>query len=207
MGNSVFTRVLLKEYCGNLALFSPSVFSSLLLYFLMMVGDFDPYTWWRIEEDLLIRDGEQIWIRVLRQILCSLHHGVGEKFPLAHCRMLCLVFMQIEWFVFIAWYDELTPQMSLATSQDRQFSQLILSQYTHLRYKGCYCHQDKKHFYNRLDILIHFQMNPSQLVMFDCWSSKLETMKLCNFELGFQTFKVCNTDNIMVACKLWHSNL
>ena len=122
MGNSVFTRVLLKEYCGNLALFSPSVFSSLLLYFLMMVGDFDPYTWWRIEEDLLIRDGEQIWIRVLRQILCSLHHGVGGKFSLDNCRMLCLVFMQIEWFVFIASYDELTPQMSLATSQGRQLT-------------------------------------------------------------------------------------
>ena len=179
MGKSVFTRVLLKEYCGNLALFSPSVFSSLLLYFLMMVGDFDPYTWWRIEEDLLIRDGEQIWIRVLRQILCSLHHGVGGKFSLDNCRMLCLVFMQIEWFVFIASYDELTPQMSLATIQVRLDSQLILSQ----KWRGV-------HLYSQNGYSYPFPDEPaSQLVIFDCSSSKLETMKLCNFELGFKLLK------------------
>ena len=72
VGNSVFTRVLLKEYCGNLALFSPSVFWT-LLYFLMMVGDSDPLTWWRIEEDLLIRDvnksGSECWARVY--VLCT----------------------------------------------------------------------------------------------------------------------------------------
>ena len=46
-------------------IFFPSVlWNALLLYFLMMPGDFDPFSlmlW--IEEDLLIRDGEQIWIR------------------------------------------------------------------------------------------------------------------------------------------------
>ena len=119
VGNSVFTWVLLKEYCGNLAPFSPSVFCS-LLYFLMMVGDFDPYTWWRIEEDLLIRDvnksGSECWGRVY--VLC-----IRETKKSLYIIMFGVY---ADWMICIhclVWWINTTD---VPGDQPRQDSQLIL---------------------------------------------------------------------------------
>ena len=172
--------------------FFPSVLSdALLLYFLMMLGDFDPFSWWRIEEDLLIRDGEQIWIREFmysaswnwrkEELLENIMFGVYADWMICiHC---------------LVWWINTTDVPGDHPSQTRLTIDIISEM------KGGTFIFSEWIF---LSISRWARVATCYIRLLIIQTRNYETLQLWTW---FQTFKVCNTDNILVACKLWHSNL